>query len=346
PCLKFRSRRTLWVAEDVEAVFDQDPERVCILHGPVAVKGSIIKDEPWSNPSRTCSKVLQKYHGGDVSTIPSIDYLAPAPCPTRIPAGVKVTTTETEIVYQLGKSLPTNLAWLSCIGGSDLNWLGALIIFTSIASGIVFNSSTNLIDIRIFQERREVSVPLTLQFEYKLSMGSAPIHEVVAGRNTRIKAFYWKLWYGDDQSLLELDIHDTFTGPEVELNVEDIEKSCGIVGNVDESFKSVRNDKVSAPMDFAIVAGWQVYGDLLPYDQGRESVTGWRRLNFSTQVVSVVNSGLGKLIKVKGHVCRDGKPVIEVVSAFLYCGVFTDYENTFETTVESDYIVTLSNDAE
>ncbi|KAJ3749813.1 hypothetical protein EV361DRAFT_775337, partial [Lentinula raphanica] len=40
------------------------------------------------------------------------------------------------------------------------------------------------------------------------------------------------------------------------------------------------------------------------------------------------------------------QPVIEVVSAFLYCGVFTDYENTFETTVEPDYIVTLSNDAE
>ncbi|KAJ3838203.1 hypothetical protein F5878DRAFT_181648 [Lentinula raphanica] len=104
------------------------------------------------------------------------------------------------------KSLPTNPAWLSCIGGSDLNWLGALIRFTSVVQGssyisnpirclfypcrhktvvvnlsngqptsitvygracsydthdpsfkateIVFNSSTNLIDITIFEERR------------------------------------------------------------------------------------------------------------------------------------------------------------------------------------------------
>lgn len=126
------------------------------------------------------------------------------------------------------------------------------------ATEVIYNASTNLIDATIYEERRQVSVPLTLQFEYKPSMGSAPIHEIVAGRNTRIKAFYWKLWYGDDQSLPELDIHDTFTGPEVTLQTENIEKFRSIVGNNKESFKSVRTDKVSAPMDFAIVAGWQV----------------------------------------------------------------------------------------
>lgn len=38
-------------------------------------------------------------------------------------------------------------------------------------------------------------------------------------------------------------------------------------------------------------------------------------------------------------------PAIEVISAFLYRGRFTDYENTFETTEEPDYIVKLENDA-
>ncbi|KAJ7475067.1 hypothetical protein B0H11DRAFT_2428489 [Mycena galericulata] len=53
----------------------------------------------------------------------------------------------------------------------------------------------------------------------------------------------------------------------------------------------------------------------------------------------------GKVVKVKGHVIRTGKPVIEVVSAFLYRGRFTDYENMFETTEEPDYVVTLESDA-
>ena len=48
---------------------------------------------------------------------------------------------------------------------------------------------------------------------------------------------------------------------------------------------------------------------------------------------------------MNGHVYRQGKAVIEVVSAFLYRGRFVDYYNTFETTEEPDYMVDLSDDA-
>jgi hypothetical protein len=46
------------------------------------------------------------------------------------------------------------------------------------------------------------------------------------------------------------------------------------------------------------------------------------------RILSVTNTNEGKIVKVKGHVCCGGKPVIEVVSAFLYRGWFTDYHNT------------------
>jgi len=59
------------------------------------------------------------------------------------------------------------------------------------------------------------------------------------------------------------------------------------------------------------------------------------------RVVSVTNSDSGKTAKVKGFVLRQGVPVIEVTSSFLYRGRFTDFENTFETTDELDYVVNL-----
>lgn len=62
-------------------------------------------------------------------------------------------------------------------------------------------------------------------------------------------------------------------------------------------------------------------------------------------IVSVTNTDAGKVVKVKGHVYRGGEQVIEVVSAFLYRGRFTDYENTFETNEEPDYVVPLETDA-
>ena len=67
--------------------------------------------------------------------------------------------------------------------------------------------------------------------------------------------------------------------------------------------------------------------------------------NAEAHIASVTNSDAGKVVKVKGHVIRSGKPVIEVVSAFLYRGRFTDYENTFEIIEEPDYLVDLPSDA-
>jgi hypothetical protein len=40
--------------------------------------------------------------------------------------------------------------------------------------------------------------------------------------------------------------------------------------------------------------------------------------NAEAHIASVTNGDVGKIVKVKGHVYRPGKPVNEVVSAFLY----------------------------
>jgi fatty acid synthase subunit alpha, fungi type len=86
----------------------------------------------------------------------------------------------------------------------------------------------------------------------------APIHEIVDGRNERIKQFYWNLWYRDDEVLPTIDIRDKFTGPEVIIEAEAVETFCAVVGNQSESFKAVRRSDATVPMDFAIITGWQV----------------------------------------------------------------------------------------
>lgn len=89
-------------------------------------------------------------------------------------------------------------------------------------------------------------------------MSFAPIHEIAADRNKRIKEFYWRLWFGDNEVLPEIDVRETFTGPEVTITAQDVDAFCNVVGNQSEAFKSARTAEVQAPMDFAIVTGWQV----------------------------------------------------------------------------------------
>lgn len=60
---------------------------------------------------------------------------------------------------------------------------------------------------------------------------------------------------------------------------------------------------------------------------------------------AVINSDAGKTVRVKGYIYRDGRPIIECSSSFLYRGRFTQFDNTFELVEEPDYLVHLPTEA-
>ncbi|CAE6493369.1 unnamed protein product, partial [Rhizoctonia solani] len=423
PVLDATFEDSLWAAEDIEAVFDQDPQRVCILQGPVAVKHAKVADEPVKDmlddvASGLVSKFLEKYYDGDESKVPTVDYIGapPASEPVGIVEkyGIQIEETEAGAKLTLGQSLPPVSAWMELLAGPKVSWLRAALTSINVVQGgsyvdnplkrifaprrgqvvsiqlkngqpshitvtgaarshgahdsgfkaveLTFDPSSSRISLTIFEERTGSSIPLQLAFDYKPSMGYAPIHEVSEGRNWRIKEFYWKLWFGDNEALPEIDIRDTFVGPEVTITSEAVERFCTVVGNQAEQFKSARYERVQAPMDFAIVTGWQaimrsifpktVDGDLLKLvhlSNGFKMVEGATPLlvgdvcKAEAHIASVINSDSGKTVKVTGFVLRDGKPVIEVTSSFLYRGNFTDYQNTFEIVEEPEYVVKVGS---
>jgi uncharacterized membrane protein len=54
-----------------------------------------------------------------------------------------------------------------------------------------------------------------------------------------------------------LNIHDAFFGPDIEISASDVEAFSIVVGNQKEKFKTAYTDEAKAPMDFAIITGWQ-----------------------------------------------------------------------------------------
>ncbi|KAI0067274.1 fatty acid synthase [Artomyces pyxidatus] len=413
---------SLWPSEDIDAVFDQDPQRVAILQGPVAVMHSKVKDEPIKDmldniTSSLVDKLLGRVYNGDATKVPTLDYLGAKPATALSVAGVSAVQTGDEAIISVSSAVPETPVWLELLAGTELNWWRALLTSITIVQGtsyidnplrrlfapranqkislhqtagqpdkitlygaarsygahkadfkaveVEYNASNRLIDVTLFEDRRDVAVPLSLQFKYVPSQPYAPIHEVSEGRNKRIKDFYWRLWFGDDQTLPELNVRETFTGPDVTISASDVETFCAVVGNQQEEFKVARTDDVKAPMDFAIVTGWEaimktifpssIDGDLLKLvhlSNGFKIVPGAKILSAGdvcraeAKVTAVVNSDAGKTVRVQGYVYCAGKAVMEVQSAFLYRGRFTDYENTFETVEEPDYLVELSSDAD
>ena len=172
---------SLWFAEDVEAVFDQDPQRVCILQGPVAVKHCTRVDEPIKEmfdniKDDLISRVLGEFYGGDESAIPTEEYLAPA-----AGAGSALSAADLERsynirystkpaaaadegctthVYEIDGTLPETGEWLDHLAGPKLGWLRAFLTSVNVAqgqTGLVENAAKKL-----FRPRKGQRVEVTV----------------------------------------------------------------------------------------------------------------------------------------------------------------------------------------
>ena len=178
---------SLWFAEDVEAVFDQDPQRVCILQGPVAVKHCTKVDEPIAEMFGTIKdnlikNVLEEVYGGDESKVPTVEYLAQRPAAAISTASSSSSTTTAEQlektynikhctrsgetsgttmhIYEISGTLPPTGEWLEHLSGPKLDWLRAFLLSVNVGqgkTGLVENSAKKL-----FKPRKGQRVELTV----------------------------------------------------------------------------------------------------------------------------------------------------------------------------------------
>ena len=215
--------------------------------------------------------------------------------------------------------------------------------------------SEGKIVVKLIEDRTAMGKPvhLPLTFTYHPETGYAPIREVMEGRNDHIKEFYYKIWFGEDSVPFDTPVTSRFDGGRTTVTSEAINDFVHAVGNTGEAFVDRPGKEVFAPMDFAIVVGWKaitkpifprsIDGDLLKLVHlsngfrmlpGASPLKKGDVLDTTAEVNAVINQESGKMVEVCGTITRDGQPVMEVVSQFLYRGAYDDYENTFQRNIE------------
>ncbi|KAJ7755943.1 hypothetical protein B0H16DRAFT_1722093 [Mycena metata] len=149
---------------------------------------------------RVVRRLLEFRHGGDESKVPTVDYLS-AP-PAALPAVPNLKRTEANGELRASAGSKPIVQGTSYIDNPMRRLLIArrdqkVVVAYDGASpvSVTFTAASKLIDITLFEDLRDVSVPLALQFEYKPPLGFAPIHEIATGRNTRIKEFHWEFYW-------------------------------------------------------------------------------------------------------------------------------------------------------
>lgn len=411
----FFKKDSLWQSEFLEAVVDEDVQRTCILHGPVAAQFTKKVNEPIKDMldgihEGHIKQLLKDVYKGDESSIPVVDYFGgEEPIEELGESNVKASFKDGMDVCRASSSLDPNV-WFKLLAGSERNWRSAFFttskvvqdslyvdnpakrIFNPIDDMVVEITNAaeptksvitllepvqgdikptailrlvkdNLIQLQLIENRTMDGKPvaLPLLYTYNPEDGFAPISEVMEGRNQRIKEMYWKLWL-DEPLDLNFDPRKVIQGGEFKITAKSISEFTHAIGNNCEDFVKRSNRALLAPMDYAIVVGWRVIikaifpetvdGDLLKLvhmSNGYKMIPGAKPLQegdvIATHAVvkSVVNQPNGKIVEVVGTLARDGKPVMEVTSSFFYRGTYTDYENTFQKTVEPVYQVQIKS---
>jgi len=228
---------------------------------------------------------------------------------------------------------------------------------------VEIRSSGKEITLSLYEPRTAIgkTVALSFKFTYHPETGYAPIREIMDERNDRIKEFYYKIWFGEDTVPFDTEVTSKFDGGSATVTSEAINDFVHAVGNTGEAFVDRPGKEVYAPMDFAIVVGWKaitkpifpkaIDGDLLKLVHlsnsfrmlpGAEPLKKGDVVNTTAQINAVLNQDSGKMVEVCGTITRDGHPVMEVTSQFLYRGVYEDYENTFQRTTEKTMNVHLA----
>ncbi|KAJ9477291.1 Fatty acid synthase subunit beta [Pseudozyma hubeiensis] len=136
---------SLWQSEDLDAVVEADPQRVCILHGPVAASNSAPVDQPIAEmlggvEQGLIKHVLNRFYGGDTNNVPVAEYLdttaggSPATVGEMrsilqaVPSTIKLESDESVAVYSVSSASVENpTAFLDAVIGEQPSWIRALV---------------------------------------------------------------------------------------------------------------------------------------------------------------------------------------------------------------------------
>ncbi|KAJ1987194.1 fatty acid synthase alpha subunit Lsd1 [Coemansia umbellata] len=227
--------------------------------------------------------------------------------------------------------------------------------------------ANNIIYFKMYSSPHGTACALEFLFHYKPNMPYALIHEVMEGRNERIKRFYAQVWFENSKSAEYLITQDgykeTHYGEELVIGKSDVSSFSHAIGNMSDQYLADWTCKQPyIPLDFAIRAFWPALckclmtqvcdGDLtrlVHLSNGFRLFPGAQVMRVgqsaasSAKITEVLDGDSGRTVRVQGYVAVDGKPAIEVDTSFLFRRHVPDFKKNFRHTSEQPIVLRLNN---
>ncbi|KAI8318418.1 fatty acid synthase beta subunit, partial [Martensiomyces pterosporus] len=407
---------TTWQSEDLDAVVNQDVQRVYIQQGPVAAQYSTKVNEPVKDIldgiyHGQIAALLERYYGGDRSKVPAVEYLGAEPVVSTLPPSVIVANSTSERVYYLPTDetlLPDHSTWISAICGPRKSWLHALLTAPLIFQGpkAVSNyvrkimrprtdqivtvygddrgsvqslevtrssgckdldlaiSDKGVVMLNIYQPSGTTIHALGLHFVYHPSQPSSPIHEVMSGRDNRIRQFNTLLWAGSGKRLPQAP---TFCMPGDTIEIKDVlvtnkwvSEYCSVIGTRSVNYPPNSKKATLAPMDMLAIVSVDnllksmtseyVHNGLfnlvhlfnrIQYVDGAKLLKIGDTVSCKSTISELANTDVGKRAIIDIKIYREGAQIAVVRTSILWRGVFIEEDIAYKLVTEPVLQVTL-----
>jgi fatty acid synthase subunit beta len=199
------------------------------------------------------------------------------------------------------------------------------------------------------------AIGLQLKFQFRREAVYAPIHEIMEGRNERVKDFYYRVWFAGETPETWPSVHDVFCESQFEVTADSIAEFADCVQNASDAASKRRGKQMTAPLDFGVVIGWEALmkplfsreldvdlltlvhltnGFRIPADA--EPIQAGYALETKSRIQAITIEEAGKLVEVRADVYHENKVVLELSSQFLYRGLHSDWENMFRKVDEEE----------
>ncbi|PYH94006.1 beta subunit of fatty acid synthase [Aspergillus ellipticus CBS 707.79] len=368
---------SLWQAEDLDAVVEQDAGRVCILHGPVAARYSVRSDESakvildsitngiidrmQKDISVSCTAVSESSSDRSVS-IGAVTISTSRSWPPWVRAlfGEKQLlrdrSRQTNPFHHFLASYPDALMRYD----ADRSELCVTVQNACKSTSLVKMTCQNGVDIIVDMYPVKACAPLQLIYRFDLSRISFNLRDMTEKRNIKVKSFYSQLWFGEDSPCLS--VHDTFHGSEMILTRQLLNELTAAIGPAFPDVRLIIPGSDILPVSAGIVVAWDVLtkplvirdidGDLLQlvhrsntfeYCPGATPLQVGDSVMCQSKVQAVYVEDPGKVVIVEAQIVRSGEPVMTVTSSFLFRGSF-DSESSFRRTKEAEWTLHIASD--
>ncbi len=200
---------------------------------------------------------------------------------------------------------------------------------------------------------------LPLAYRYVPSQGFNPFHEVMEGRNQRIKDFYQPIWFRDGAPAA---VDGVFRSKPHTVTETEVRAYVAATGEKARAYTQGDKKGLVAPVNMAVAFAEtllqtlmdpDIDGDILKLVHlsnsfepvSSEPIRVGDVVESEMRILEIENSATGKRIKVEGAVTRDGQPAVKIVSEFFIRGNFSKEDLVSSKKSSTQKTVALGDEA-